>query len=111
MAVPRLQEVARRLQVARHEAAVEDHLEGTPPLVRLRFRPWRGPLSRGAGPAEGTLEIALADGGEGQVVARAWLDASTDVPDQEARVHLSRLGAAWLEARVLDFVGRLLANA
>jgi hypothetical protein len=109
MAVPRLEEVARRLQMARHQAAVEDLLEGTPPTLRFSVRPWRGPWTEELSPPRGTLVLSLE--GEDAVRVCAWLDPEADEPAEEASVPPMRINAAWLERLVLDFVERLLARA
>ncbi len=108
MAVPRLQEVALRLHMARHHAVVEDHLDGAPPLIRLTVRPWRGPWSEGQEPPEGTLELVLEPGAEGMVIAESWIGPAAKEPAALARVAPAKFGAAWLEGQVFDFLARLL---
>lgn len=111
MAVPRMEEFALRLQMARHEAVVEDMLDTTPALVRLTVRPWRGPWTEELSPPRGTLELAMEPGPEERVAVRVWLFAEAEAPSEEVRVPPPKLGAAWLEGTVLDFVERLLARA
>jgi hypothetical protein len=114
MAVPRLEEVARRLQIARHEASVEDQLEATPPTLRFSLRPWRGPWTDELAPPRGTLVLSLegaAGASEDAVSVRFWLDPEAEEPTDEMRVPPVRVNAAWLERLVLDFVERLLARA
>jgi hypothetical protein len=110
MAVPRLQEFSLRLHMARHAAVVEDLLDGTPALVRLTLVPWRGPWTEELSPPRGTFELALETGPDELVAVRMWLDVDTNAPTEELRVAPSKLGAAWLEGRVLDFVARVLAR-
>jgi hypothetical protein len=113
MAEPRLVDFAQRLSMARHDAAVEDLLDGSPPRLLLSLRPWRGPWTDELSPPQGTLELALEAGPEGQVAVRMWLDANpeADEPTEMVRLAPARLSAAWLEGLTLDFVGRLLARA
>jgi hypothetical protein len=109
MAVPRLQDVARRLQIARHTAAVEDRLDGPPPSLTLSLRPWRGPWTHELSPAGGRLELTLEDGPAGPVTVRTWLDATDDEATAETVGPAAKLSAGWLEAPALDFGERLLA--
>jgi hypothetical protein len=111
MAVPRMEEFAQRLQMARHDAVVEDLLDGTPALVRLTVRPWRGPWTDDPAPPRGILELALEAGTEERVTVRSWLSPEAPAPYEEVRVPPSKVGAAWLEGAILDFVARLLARA
>jgi hypothetical protein len=110
MSVPRLVEVARRLELARHDAVVEDLLDEVPALVRLSVRPWRGPWTRTLSPPSGVFELEIDPAREDQIISRIQLDAETDGPADETLLQPSRLTAAWLEARVLDFVTKLLAR-
>lgn len=109
MAVPRLEEIVRRLQMARHQAAVEDFLEAEPPTLRFTLRPWRGPWTEELAPPSGRLVLSLED--EDSVSVRAWLDPESEEPEHEAKVPPMRVSAAWLERLVLDFVERLLSRA
>ncbi|MEX2048867.1 MAG: hypothetical protein WEB90_04755 [Gemmatimonadota bacterium] len=113
MAVPRLEEVARRLQLARHEASVEDQLEATPPTLRFSLRPWRGPWTEELSPPRGTLVLSLEGAGasEDAVSVHVWLDPEAEEPTDEMRVAPGRVNAAWLERLVLDFVERVFARA
>lgn len=111
MSVPRIEEVAQRLQLARHDAVVEDLLDQTPPRIRLTVRPWRGPWTEGLSPPAGVLELELDTGEDEQVIMRIWLDPEADEPTAETSVPPARLGAAWLDAQVLDFVAKLLERA
>jgi hypothetical protein len=113
MAVPRLEEAARRLQIARHEASVDDQLEATPPTLRFSLRPWRGPWTDELSPPRGTLVLSLegSEASEDVVSVRFWLDPEADEPTDEMRVPPARVNAAWLERLVLDFVRRLLERA
>jgi hypothetical protein len=107
MAVPRLQAAVLRLQLARHEAALEDHLEDSPPLLRMTMRPWRSALVRTPPPPFATLEVELEEGEEDFIAARMWLDPTVK-PAGEARMALSRVTAGWLEQMTLEFVGKVL---
>jgi hypothetical protein len=111
MAVPRLEEIARRLRMARHEASVEDRLEATPPVLRFSLLPWRGPWTEELSPPRGVLVLAIENEGEERVVVRIWLDAEANEPTEETRLPPIRVGAAWLELLVVDFVERLLERA
>ncbi len=110
MAVPRLHDIALRLQMARHDARVEDALDQVPPAVSLVVRPWSGPWSDDDVPVDGMLELTVSPGAAGEVVARVWLGASHDQLADEVTVTSAKLGASWLEGRVLDFLARLLAR-
>ena len=111
MAVPRLEDIARRLQMSRHPAAVEDLLAETPAVVRLSMRPWRGPWTEELSPPEGALELMLDDRPEERVVVRIWLDNAATAPAEEAHVTTAKLGAGWLEQLAADFVARMLSRA
>ena len=100
-----------RLQMARHEAVVEDLLDGTPARVRLTVRPWRGPWTEDLSAPCGTLELAMEPGPEERVAVRMWLDSEAEAPSEALSVPPAKLGAAWLEGAVLDFVARLLSRA
>ena len=106
-----MEEFAQRLQMARHDAVVDDMLDGTPALLRLTVRPWRGPWTEELAPPRGTFELALEPGAEEGVTVRLWLDLEAQAPSDAARVPPSRISAAWLEGAILDFVARLLARA
>lgn len=111
MVVPRLCDIAQRLQIARHEARLEDALDETPPAVRLAVRPWSGPFVEDEMPLDGLLELTVDPGAEGEVIARTWLGPAGDVLEREVSVTPAKLGAAWLEGQVLDFLAKLLRNA
>jgi hypothetical protein len=111
MAMPRLHDIAQRLQLARHEAAAEDHLDGSPPTVRLTFKPWRGPWTEELSPPLSVLELAVECEPAERIAVRMWLDSEATEPTDEATVAPNKLGAAWLEGIVLDFVARALARA
>lgn len=111
MAVPRLHDLAQRLQLARHEALAEDNLDGTPPNIRLTFRPWRGPWTEELSPPRSLLELVVESVPEDQIVVRIWLDGEASEATDETSVSAAKLGAAWLEAVVLDFAERVLARA
>jgi hypothetical protein len=111
MSVPRLEQVAQRLQLCRHEAFIEDLLDTDSPRVRLTVRPWRGPWSEKLSPPTGVLELALEVERELEIVMRTWLDANDSQPTDESCVPSARLSAAWLDSQVLDFVAKLLRRA
>lgn len=111
MSVPRIEEVAQRLQLSRHDAVIEDLLDQARPRIRLTVRPWRGPWTEGLSPPAGMFELELQGGGDDQVIMRIWLDVDGAEPSAETTVPPARLGAAWLDAQVLDFVARLLERA
>jgi hypothetical protein len=108
MAAPRIQDVATSLRLARHEAVAEDELESSPPLLRLRLRPWRGAMAEKRSGPWARLEIELQEDTEERVVVRAWLDDGTGDPSDEVAVAPGRLRAGWLEALVLEFVRDVL---
>jgi hypothetical protein len=110
MAVPRLEQVAQRLQMARHEAHVEDLLDGVPPAIRLTVRPWSNPMDEGREPMAGMLEFVVEPVAHGMILAQSWTGASFDVPLEELRVPPGSFGAAWLETRVLEFLAKLLGH-
>jgi hypothetical protein len=111
MAVPRLHEIAQRLQLARHEAVAEDHLDAAQPITRLVLRPWRGPWTEGLSPPRSALELAVESVPAEQVVVRLWLDVDAPEPTEELRVPPTKLSAAWLEGLALELVERALARA
>jgi hypothetical protein len=110
MAVPRLRAVIVRLQIARHEAWLEDLLEGSPPLIRMTMRPWRAILTHTPPPPLATLEVELEDQEEASVVARMWIEPTVK-PETEVRVPVARVSAGWLEDVSLEFVERVLDRA
>ena len=111
MAAPRIEALAVRLHLARHEAALEDGLDAASPALRFRVKPWRSPFSEELDRGWETLELALEGGSEDQVVVRRWCEATGPEPESEERLPLSRAGAAWLEARLVAFVESVLARA
>jgi hypothetical protein len=108
MAVPRVQEIAQHLTMARHQSVAEDLLDSSPPSVRLTFRPWQGPLSRD-GSVEGHLEITVESLHQDCVVVRSAVrDGERLVAEDQERLPTKRLTAGWLEARILTFIGLVL---
>jgi hypothetical protein len=110
MAVPRLHSVITRLQMARHEAWLEDLLEESPALIRLTMRPWRTLLTRTPPPPLATMEIELDEQTDASVVARIWIQPTVE-PEAEVRVPVARVSAGWLEDVSLEFVERVLDRA
>jgi hypothetical protein len=108
MAVPRIVGLVQRLQMAQHEAAVEDLLEATPPLLRVTFRPRRGPFIHGPPPPFATLEIGLQEGGKEELVTARWWIVPTVEPTAELSVPPSRAGGAWLDQVFVEFVEQVL---
>jgi hypothetical protein len=111
MAVPRLEAMVVRLRMARHDAALEDRLDASPPTLLLSVRPWRGPWTQELAPPRGTLAIVLHGGPEEHIVVRFSLDSDAEEPAREMRVSPARISAVWLERVVVEFVERLLARA
>ncbi|MBM4183335.1 MAG: hypothetical protein FJ207_03815 [Gemmatimonadetes bacterium] len=111
MAMPRLHDLAQRLQLARHEAAAEDLLEDTPPSIRLIFKPWRGPWTEELSPPRSMLVLVLASEPEDRIIVRTWLDGEANEPADETSIPTTKVSAAWLESVVLEFVERVLARA
>ncbi len=105
LALPELEALVARLEVARHRTLVDDRLEG--PDARLRFRliPRRGPFDERGAVQASALELAVD---ENEVVARLWLDALADAPTEEIRVDGSRLARPWVDRVLIDFVERAL---
>jgi hypothetical protein len=98
--------------MARHAATVEDLLGESQPVLRLVVRPWHESLSRRPRPERSRLEIAPPRAGDDAVVVRMWLDCATaDRPDEEDRIHESKLSVPLVEALILDFLGRVLLTA
>jgi len=110
MAAPRLSDIAQRLLMARHDAQVEDLLDGSPPVLRLALRPWQGPLA-GPDPVEGTLEIEPIGMEQDAVVVRSACEDPERPWAEEERIPAAKLTAAWLEGRILAFVGKVLDRA
>jgi hypothetical protein len=108
-ALPRLVEIARRLQMARHEVSIEDLLDQSPPLLRLWMRPWRGPLCDDPTPPLARLELILTSGEGELVVARTWLDDGLDNPTREVGIPAAGLGGDPLIRVTADFVERVLS--
>jgi hypothetical protein len=111
MAMPRLQDIAQRLQLARHHATAEDLLDADVPVARMTFRPWRGPWTEKLDPPVSALEFAVVPEPAEQISVRVWLDVAAEEPTEEIVVPPTKLGAAWLEGVVVDFVQRSLARA
>ncbi|MGD8281575.1 MAG: hypothetical protein PVF69_10500 [Gemmatimonadota bacterium] len=110
MAVPRLEETALRLTMARHDAQVEDLLDDPAPLLRLTLRPWSSPLSDEE-PREGHLEIGLEDLDQEYVTVRSWLAEPGASAVREDRIATTRITSSWLDSRLLDFIGLVLDQA
>lgn len=110
MAVPRLKEMAQRLVLARHDAVVEDLLDASRPRVQLTVRPWRAPLTPHEA-SDGRLELGIEDEGEERISLRFWLGAHSEVPTGQESIPTAKLDGAWLEGRVLGFLGQLLDRA
>jgi hypothetical protein len=110
IAAPRLTDIAQRLALARHEAAVEDHLDAFPPVLRLTVRPWRGPLAA-PDAVEGVLEIMPLGVEQDAVGLRYACEAPERPLAEEERIPTAKLTASWLEGRVLGFVGQVLDRA
>lgn len=111
MAVPRLLEIVRQLEMARHEAQVDDQLDDATPVLRLRLRAWRGPWTAKLSPPVGALELRLEGGPDGEVWVRQWLDLSSDEPSEESRIPVTKVSAAWLQSLALRFVEGVLSRA
>lgn len=111
MAVPRLEEVVQRLELARHEAALEDALDGPVPRVRLWLRAHPGPLDEEEPRGRSRLEMVLEEEPEPLLRLRAWADPTSEDPSQLGEISLGRLGASWLDERVMMFVGDVLGRA
>lgn len=110
MAAPRLQAAAQRASMARHDARMEDLLDSPRPTLGLTLLPWTPPLST-AEPVRGRLEIGIQDR-EGEHVTLRYRIAGADGPTLgEERIATAKLTASWLDARVLDFIARVLAEA
>ncbi|MDH3208172.1 MAG: hypothetical protein OEO79_16340 [Gemmatimonadota bacterium] len=110
MAVPRLKEMAQRLVLARHDAVVEDLLDASRPRVQLTVRPWRAPFTPHEA-SDGRLELGIEDEGEERISLRFWLGAHSEVPTGQESIPTAKLDGAWLEGRVLGFLGQLLDRA
>ena len=108
LAVPRLEEAAQRLTMARHQAFVEDLLDASPPVVRLTLKPWQAPLASGRS-AEGRLLIGLPDP-NGETVSLSYDLGDQGEPVVE-HVPAARLSGTWLEFNILAFIGRVLDEA
>jgi hypothetical protein len=103
MASPRLGSLIARLQLAQHDAALEDALEGSPPLIRITFRPRRGPFTQAPPSPFATLEFEIQEGEEEVIVARWWVEPTVK-PTAESTVAPSGASGAWLERVCLAFV-------
>ena len=111
VAVPTLEEIAGRLRVARHSAAVLDRLAETPAVVRLSMRPWRGPPSGDPAAPIATLELALEAGGE-HLVAQVSGDGDSGPPGHDrSRIPVGELDTARIERLASEFIARVLAGA
>lgn len=110
LVVPRLTSLEARLQLARHRTVLDERLDGPSPAVRFRLTPWRAPFDE-RGPLQGSvLEIAV-DEAEGTVAARFWLDVLSPTPTEELPIDARRLGEAWIEGVLIDFVQKALREA
>lgn len=99
-----------RLQMARHEAWLEDLLGDSPPLIRMTMRPCRPLLTPTPPPPLATMEIELDERADESVVARIWIEPTLE-PEAEVRVSVARVSAGWLEDVSLEFVERVLERA
>lgn len=110
LAVPILADTALRLNMARHEAWIEDLLESPAPVARLTLRPWQGPWDH-RGSVEGYLEIGIDDDDDEKLTLRSWVIGAEDATLAEERLPANRFSASWLQSRILDFIERVLAAA
>ncbi len=100
-AVAALLRLADRLEMARHRAVVDDRTHETPPSVRFRIEPWRGPLDPAPTPAP-VLELTPAE--SSGLVARTWADPRAEQPATVRPVAPSSSDGATLDEILLDFV-------
>jgi hypothetical protein len=110
LAVPSLEDTALRLNMARHEAWIEDLLESPAPVARLTLRPWQGPWEH-RGSVEGYLEIGIDDDDDEMLTLQSWVMGAEDAILAEERLPASRFSASWLQSRTLDFIERVLSAA
>lgn len=122
IALPRLEALATRLEVARHRTLLDDRLDRAEQVLRFRLMPWQAPFDVAGVVPGSVLELAVegvsskraggsGGGGKGaRVAARFWLDPLATTPAEETLIDARRLTDAWLEAVLLDFVGRVLGR-
>ena len=111
MAVPRLEQIVARLQLARHHALVEDRLDASPPTVRFRAELRRGPWGAEDRGPSGVMELSLAEGDAGPIRARTWLGDEGSEPHSVRSIAVAKLDAATVEQLALSFLEDLVARA
>jgi hypothetical protein len=110
MAVPRLQETALRLSMARHQAHLEDLLDAPEPVLQLTLRPWSSPLAEEK-PGVGHLVIGIQTLAQEYVTLRYWVGGPDGAPPRDDRIATDKITSSWLDCRLLDFIGFVLGEA
>lgn len=106
VAVPRLEALGARLQVAFHRTLIDDRPGRSPPTIRFRLIPRPGPFDDVPAVPGSVLEIV---GDEASfVTARLWLDPVAEEPAVERRVDAARLDEAWVDEIMFEFVEKAL---
>lgn len=108
VAVPRLEAIGKRLEMARHETSLEDLLDESDRLLRFDLKPWPGPLSGSDLQRSAMLEFGVDAESPGLVRVWYWLDRLGEAPDKVASLPTSRLTISRIERVILDFVEKVL---
>lgn len=106
VAIPHLESLEARLQLASHRTLVDDRPGRTPPTIRFRLIPRPGPFDDVSAVPGSVLEIVEDDGSF--VTARLWLDPVAEEPAVERRVDAARFDEAWIDEITLEFVAKAL---
>lgn len=106
----RLEWLSSVLATAGHETVLDDRLAAATPALRFRFAPRPGPFEDSAPVPGAVLEVTSDPDIPLHTVARLWLDPLSATPSEEQRVANVKLSEAWVDALLLDFVGKALAG-
>lgn len=106
VAIPHLKALEARLQIARHRTLLDDRLGRTPPTIRFRLIPRRGPFDDVSAVPGSALEIVADD--DASVTARLWLDPVAEEPAEERSVEGARFDEAWIDEITMEFVEKAL---
>ena len=106
----RLEWLSSVLATAGHETVLDDRLASATPALRFRFAPRPGPFEDSAPVPGAVLEVTSDPDIPLHTVARLWLDPLSATPSEELRVADAKLNEAWVDALLLDFVGKALAE-
>ena len=110
LVMPQIEDLIRRLEMARHRTTVDDRLDRSPPSIRIKVDPWRAPFDEGPPVSGSVLEILAEDDGAPIVLGRIWLDALSETPTEQSHIEVGKLTPTWIEGLLFDFVAKALRS-